>query len=215
MIFTLDPIESPAERVARIAREVGKAGPMGAYLDRSRYVEFLDGIWGNGEQLSLVKTSCAIVAGAVLGYAGHQLVKPWKADGSWGITSWINIGFNHPSWEEAKEGKEPEVGDVIYRGKPTGFNGHVQVVAEKNNDGWIVFEGGGLLEPKELTGIPRKLAIRTQGTVTRLSKPKNIFLPDGLGRRPAGWWKSNLFVPTYNQILQKLKDENGLSSCSS
>lgn len=210
MNFSLDPSESPGQRVARFAREVGSSGPMGAYLLRDRYVSFLDGIWDRGEQLSLVHTSCAVVAGGVLGYAGHPLRKPWIADGTWGITTWLNLDFGHPAWRRVSDpGPAIGVGDVFFRGDPQGSNGHVGLVTEVLSDGrMITLEGGGSWQgppPSVLTPAQVKA---TSGTITRLSKPKNLFVPDSLGRVPVGWWCADRFVPTYDELLERLLEEN-------
>ena len=193
-----------------MAREVGARCPMGAYLERERYVEFLDGAWDRGDQLSLVKTSCAIVAGTILGYCGHPLTKPWKADGSRGIVGWLNLGFNHPSWHPVEWGGVPDAGDVVYRGSKSGTNGHTQVVANRDSETglWMTLDGGGILAPEEARGMQARKVKATEGTVTRLNQPKDILKPDGLGRVPAGWWRTELFVPTYEEVCEVLRVAN-------
>lgn len=214
MIFTLIPEESPSQRVARVAREAVKEGPMGCYLNRARYVDFL-GIWENAQSLAHVKTSCAIFAGAVWGYCGKKLRKPWKADGSWGIVTWLGLKFDHESWldaivalRQAKDGTAPIAGDVMYRGLKTGGNGHVVVLVEQLPDGrWITAEGGGGLRPEDTRGMSHPQVHATNGTVCRLSGPKDIWSLDTLGRLPAGWWRSDLVVPTYDDILNTVKEQ--------
>lgn len=219
--FVLDPTETPGERVARIAREAASEGAMGAHLRRERYAAFLE-IWNLSEDLSTlidhrlltdVKTSCAVCASAILGYAGRELRRPWKADGTWGITSWLGMGFTHPAWvdvaDAVKHGQHPSIGDVVYRGSKSGGNGHVQVLVETDGAEWVTVEGGGNLAAAEAAGMKMADIKRTNGTVMRMSaEPKNIWAPDSLGRVPAGWWVSNLSVPTYEELLERLREAN-------
>lgn len=102
--FQLDPAETPGERNARFARESVQSGTMGAFLNRADYLELLR-IWETpsvrsqtAEQLSLVHTSCAVVASSLTGHSGKPLRKPWHADGSWGICDWLGVSFHHESW---------------------------------------------------------------------------------------------------------------------
>lgn len=228
LTFVLDPNETPGQRVARVAREAVSTGPMGAYLQRERYASFLD-VWNlsyedysplidklhGGAVLAGVKTSCAVDASAVLGYCGKRLRKPWKADGSWGITSWLQVGFAHESWvdavsmdlDEKREAVLP--GDVMYRGKRTGENGHVVVLVERVGDLWITVEGGGNLTPAEAKLMSAARVKATNGTVMRESKPKDVWAFDSNGRLPAGWWRGDkIGVPTYDQILEHLNEVN-------
>lgn len=226
LTFVLDTSETPGQRIARVAREAVSTGPMGAYLQRERYASFLD-VWNlsyedysplidklhSGAVLAGVKTSCAVDASAVLGYSGKRLRKPWRADGSWGITSWLQVGFDHESWvdaldlniEEKREGVLP--GDVVYRGSKTGFNGHVVILVERVGDLWITVEGGGNLTPEERKSMSTAHIKATNGTVMRESKPKDIWTFDSSGRLPAGWWRGDkIGVPTYEEILEHLSD---------
>lgn len=228
LTFVLDPNETPGQRIARVAREAVSTGPMGTYLQRDRYASFLE-VWNlsyedysplidklhSGAVLAGVKTSCAVDASAVLGYCGKRLRKPWKADGSWGITSWLQVGFAHESWvdalsmdlDEKREAVLP--GDVVYRGKRTGENGHVVVLVERVGDLWITVEGGGNLTTSEAKLMSADRVKATNGTVMRESKPKDVWAFDSSGRLPAGWWRGDkIGVPTYEEILDHLNEVN-------
>lgn len=229
LTFVLDLNETPRQRVARVAREAVSTGPMGAYLQRERYASFLD-VWNlsyedysplidklhAGAVLAGVKTSCAVDASAVWGYCGKKLRKPWRADGTWGITSWLQVGFDHESWVDALSldlGEKRDriaVGDVLYRGRKNGYNGHVVILVEKVGDLWITVEGGGNLTSAEQKGMTASQIKATNGTVMRESpKPKDIWDYDSSGRLPAGWWRTDKAgVPTYEEILEHLSDVN-------
>lgn len=219
LTFALDPGETPGERVARIAREAASGGIMGARFQRERYAAFLE-VWGMSSDnshlidhrvLTDVKTSCAVCASALLGYAGRELRKPWVADGTWGITSWLGMGFSHPAWVNAGAWESLlSIGDVVYRGSKTGSNGHVQILVADGGAGlWFTVEGGGNLTADESKDMNQVDVARTNGTVMRMSQhPKNIWAPDSLGRVPAGWWRSDVSVPTYEELLEKLLQTN-------
>lgn len=228
LTFVLDPNETPGQRVARVAREAVATGPMGAYLQRERYASFLD-VWNlsyedysplidklhGGAVLAGVKTSCAVDASAVLGYCGKKLRKPWHADGSWGITSWLQVGFDHDSWVDAFSMELDErreavaAGDVLYRGTKVGANGHVVILVERVADLWITVEGGGNLTPTEKKSMSAQHVKATNGTVMRESQPKDIWTFDSSGRLPAGWWRCDkIGVPTYDEILDHLNETN-------
>ena len=202
-VFLYQDGESNADRVARCAEQSLAAGPMGAHLAPDRYKAFLR-VWDREEQLRFGKTSCAIYSGAVLGWCGWKLKKPWKLDGSWGITTWLNLTFQSPAWVWASEGV-PKHGVVVYRdyNRKTTALGHVQVLTRKTENGlWIVCEGGGGLRPGEATGLSTAQAKATNGTVCRMSDPKDFRAKDSLGRIPIGWWDPDLLElgdmpPTY------------------
>lgn len=223
LTFTFDAAETPAQRVARIAREAVADGPMGCWLRRDRYASFLD-IWDmsddysrlldslhSGAVLAGVKTSCAVDASAVLGYAGRKLHKPWHADGTWGITSWLGLGFDDESWVDAVDPKtgprEPEEGFVFYRGGKQASNGHVGTFSLRLANGlWRTVEGGGNLTVSDgstLTAAQRKA---TNGTVMRMTpEGKDPLAVDSLGRHLTGWWDTNrIGLPTGEEVLERL-----------
>lgn len=225
LTFVFDAAETPAERVGRIAREAVSEGTMGCWLRRDRYTSFLD-IWNMSEDYSYlidslhagkvlggVKTSCAVDASAVLGYAGRKLHKPWHADGTWGITSWLGLGFGDESWVDAVDRKtgvrrEPEVGFVFYRGGKTASNGHVGVFGLKLENGlWRTVEGGGNLRGDEGKGLTTAQQAATNGTVMRMTpeEGKDFWALDSSGRHPTGWWDTNrIGLPTGDDVLRGL-----------
>lgn len=194
------------------------AGPVGCWLDVHRYKLFLD-IWDNADQLRFVKTSCAIFAGGVLGHCGKPLRKPWRADGTWGITSWVGARLGGTGWVHERDA-EPEPGCVFYREyslRSSGAAGHVGIFVERVGDKWITAEGGGSLRGadanklrEEFRSQPSSVIGRrikqTNGTVCRLSAPKDVRAKDGLGRVLLGWWRpEDIGVPditgsTFNPI---------------
>ncbi len=192
-VFLQGDGESNGERVARCAEQSCSDGPMGAYLDPERYMAFLH-VWGREDLLRFVKTSCAVYAGAVLGWSGKELKKPWKSDGSFGIFTWLGLSFQHPSWCWAEDGV-PDEGSIVYRDynrKTTGM-GHVQILTRRHEDGlWTVCEGGGGLRQGEGSGLSDGQRKATSGTVCRMSAPKDFRAKDSLGRLPIGWWRPDL-----------------------
>lgn len=195
-VFLWEVGEEPGARVARCARQALEPGPMGNHLRGADYQSFLE-VWERANQLRSVKTSCAVFASAVLGHCGWTLRKPWHADGTWGITSWLNMGFGHRAWIDRREPdgsyNSPEVGDVFYRGSRTGGDGHVGVFVELLPSGkWRTAEGGGSLKPDEARRIRASLAKATNGTVCRLTGPegKDPFASDP--RPIQGWWRPSL-----------------------
>lgn len=188
-VFLFEDNEPAGARVARCARQLAEPGLLCAHIRAEDYVSFL-GIRGRAEQLRFGRTSCAIVAGTVLGHCGHPLKAPWKLDGTWGITSWLNLSFGHKAW---REDKDPPVGSVLYWGSKTGSNGHVGILVEQLPDGLgITVEGGGSLSGTEakvagLTlGLTTAQIKQTNGTVCRMSKPKDYLV--SAGRKLAGYW---------------------------
>lgn len=192
-VFLRGNDETAGERMARCAREACAGGPMGAYLRREAYVSFLE-VWGRADELSRVRTSCAVFASAVKGHCGGPLTLPWKADGSWGINSWLKLSFTKPAWVPWAGSGEPAppVGAILYWGSKTGSNGHVGVVVERLPSGlYRTAEGGGSPTPADVATMRAAGATATQiaatnGTVCRLSAPKSVAI--SAGRRLAGWW---------------------------
>lgn len=194
-IFLRGDDETAGERMARCAREACAGGPMGAYLRREAYVSFL-AVWGRAEELSRVRTSCAVFASAVKGHCGGPLTLPWHADGSWGINAWLALRFTKPAWVPWAGSGEPAppVGAILYWGSKTGSNGHVGVVAERLPSGlYRTAEGGGSPTAADVATMraagatPTQIAA-TNGTVCRLSAPAGKSLALSAGRRLAGWW---------------------------
>ncbi len=203
-VFLWDEEETPGERVARCAREALADGPMGCHLRRESYVAFLDRVRGRGSQLSYVRTSCAVFAGSVLGYAGHRLKSPWRADGTWGITTWLNLHLRGRGWTDARPGTPVPVGAVFYREyglNTAGTAGHVGVVVEETPDGWVTAEGGGSPRIEDVHGLSPAKIRATNGTVCRLSDPKDIWARDSMGRRLLGWWD-----PAELNLSRNIKD---------
>ncbi len=218
-VFLYQTGESPGARFARCAEQAGLPGAMGYRVDQERYQGFLE-VRGRAKQLCQVKTSCAVVASAVMGWCGYPMRKPWKADGTWGITSWLGLTLplrngrewlgGSPSWCWAEDGV-PELGDIFYRdyARSTTNSGHVGVLVRKHDDGlWTTFEGGQWLDPKKDADIVARFAAkdlrRINGTICRLSRePKDIRAFDKMNRKLIGWWRAEKLElggmpPTYS-----------------
>ncbi len=192
-VFLFEDGESPGERIARCAEQALADGPMGNFLDGERYESFL-AVWEREHLLRSVRTSCAVFASAVLGWCGKPLKRPWKADGTWGITSWLGLSFKNAAWVWAEDAV-PEVGAVFYRdyNRQTTPLGHVGVFTQRHDDGlWTTAEGGGGLGLEDSHKLTTAQAKATSGTVCRLSKPKDVRAKDSLGRVLIGWWKPDL-----------------------
>ena len=225
LTFVFDASETPAQRVARVAREAVCDGPMGCWLRRDRYASFLD-IWNMsddyshlidslhaGKVLAGVKTSCAVDTSAVLGYAGRKLHKPWNATGAWGIEAWVGLYFSDESWVDAVDPKtgvrrEPEEGHVFYRGGKQAKNGHVGTFALRLENGlWRTVEGGGNLRGDEGEGLTAAQVKATNGTVMRMTpeEGKDVWALDSSGRHLTGWWDTNrIGLPTGEEVLGRL-----------
>jgi hypothetical protein len=190
-VFLRQDGEAPGDAIARCAEEALGGGPMGCALRGDWYREFLsvrgpDAYGHPSDALSYVHTSCAVFAGTCRIHAGIQPVVPWHADGRWGITSWLGTSFQSPLWTQASHG-EPVPGSVLYWGSQTGGNGHVGIVLARAGDLWLTAEGGGSLHPAEMAGMSATQIHQTQGTVCRLSAPKDI--SSSWGRALQGWWR--------------------------
>jgi hypothetical protein len=190
-VFLAEDGETAGAAVARCAREALAGGPMGCHLRGDHYRSFLeirgpDAYGHPSDSLSYVHTSCAVFAGTCRIHAGVQPVKPWHAEGRWGITSWLGTSFQASLWVPHHDG-EPSVGAVLYWGSLTGGNGHVGIVLERVGDLYLTAEGGGSLHPDEMKGMTATQIHQTQGTVCRMSaQPKDI--STSWGRPLQGWW---------------------------
>lgn len=207
------------QRVADTARAACLAGPMGKYLRPAFYKAFTS--CGFAQDLSGVKTSCAIFARSCLHYAGRHATKPGKIGGGiWGdwlegLTPW------HPSWLwlDGKRALDAQLapGCVIYRdyARTPGKLGHVQVLVERRGNLWITAEGGGYLDDdkkadlaliKTLSAAERKA---TDGTLSRLSEPKDIWAKDSLNRIAIGAWNPDQMTDFGAPIALPLESGSG------
>ncbi len=181
--------EPPGIRIARCAELALAAGPMGCRLRGEFYREFI--ACGFDQDLSGVRTSCAIFARAVLHWSGRRATREGKI-GQGIMGGWLEgLTMSSPSWVFATEGQPPQ-GAVVYRdyNRATTGLGHVQILVREVEPGrWLTAEGGGNLSPDELAKLSVDDAKVTSGTVCRLSvKPKDVLAKDSLGRIAIGWW---------------------------
>lgn len=176
-------------RIARCCELALAAGPMGARLRGEFYKEFVS--CGFEQDLSHVRTSCAIFARAVLHYCGRRATRPGKI-GQGIFNGWLEgLDMRHPSWTDAAN-STPVAGAVVYRdyNRATTAMGHVQVLVRETEPGrFLTAEGGGGLLADELLGMSSTDIKATNGTVCRLSqRSKDVMARDSLGRIPIGWW---------------------------
>ncbi len=175
-------------RIARCCELALAGGPMGYKLRGDFYREFI--ACGYEQDLSGVRTSCAIFARAVLHWSGRRATREGKP-GQGIFRGWLEgLDMRSPSWCYA--GESPLVpGAVVYRdyNRATTAMGHVQVLVREVGPGlWLVAEGGGGLTPVEASEMKAGDAKPTNGTVCRLSKPKDPLAKDSLGRIAIGFW---------------------------
>lgn len=217
MVFALHPDDTPGQRIARVATEALAAGPMGRYIRGDDYASFLD-IWDlsddssrlidslhAGSVLAGVKTSCAVDASAFLGYAGYHLHKPWHADGSWGIHTWLGLNENGAAWISAHDAElhavRPDVGDVLAWANPVA---HVGIVVEKLGNGlYRTAEGGGSPDTALIQGLSLQQIKATNGTLCRMTGPEGKDISHSAGRPLHGFWRASLLgLPGYEEILR-------------
>lgn len=177
-------------RIARCCELALAGGTMGYKLRHDFYKEFV--ACGFDQDLSAVRTSCAIFARAVLHWSGRRATHPGKP-GQGIFNGWLEgLDFRHPSWVWLEPGVQPVAGAIIYRdyNRQTTNMGHVQPVVREAEPGrWVTCEGGGSLTPEEASKLSVADAKATNGTVCRLSaKPKDVLAKDSLGRIALGYW---------------------------
>jgi len=176
-------------RIARCCSLALLPGPMGAKLRHDFYREFI--ACGYEQDLSGVKTSCAVFARAVLHWSGRRALHKGKP-GQGIFNGWLEgLDMHDASWcDPATEPLVP--GAVIYRdyNRQTTTMGHVQILVREQEAGlWLTAEGGGGLTPEEASHMNVLDVKATNGTVCRLSaKPKNVLAKDSLGRIVIGFW---------------------------
>ena len=142
-------IDAAAPFGARVAQCAIAALADGKLSDTSRtdfYRQFI--ACGGSEDLSRVKTSCAVFAGAVLHWAGRPARLPrYPASGVTSITSWLaGLSGASTAWRSyGQPGCLPEPGAIFYvEADSNAANNHVGVlVAELAPGVWLTAEGGG------------------------------------------------------------------------
>lgn len=195
--FNFTNCMSFGDKVAHVARTALEPGPMGYKIRGDYYKEFV--ACGTSTNLAGVKTSCAVFASACLNWAGRPfktrmhigqgIFRGWL-EGMWAYPkTWKN---QHPAWIHADEG-EPVPGAVFYRAyslRSSGRESHVGVFVERDEATglWITAEGGGGCPPDLATKMKTADVKATNGTVCRLSQPKDVYKKDTLGRVLCGWW---------------------------
>lgn len=177
-------------RIARCCELALAKGPMGYRLRGDFYKQFIS--CGFDQDLSSVRTSCAIFARAILHYCGHRATRPGKP-GQGIFNGWLEgMSMSSPSWVYLDRGGALVQGAVIYRdyNRATSNLGHVQILVREVEPGlWLTAEGGGGLTTEEAAALSVSDAKATNGTVCRLSaKPKDVLAKDSLGRIALGYW---------------------------
>lgn len=131
------------DRVAAVAVDALADGKLGQASRTDFYRAFI--ACGGTEDLSRVKTSCAVFAGACLHWAGRPARLPrYPASGATSISSWLAgplAGWHAYGHEECR----PERGAVFYvEADSNPNNNHVGVLVDELAPGvWLTAEGGG------------------------------------------------------------------------
>jgi hypothetical protein len=187
--FLWNDAEPDGLRIARCCELALTPGTMGFALRHDFYKEFI--ACGYDQDLSAVRTSCAIFARAVLHWSGRRATRKGKpGQGIFG--GWLEgLSMSAPSWCFTEN--SPLVpGAIIYRdyNRATTNLGHVQILVREMEPGkWLTAEGGGSLTPEEASKLSVADAKATNGTVCRLSaKPKDVLAKDSMGRIAIGFW---------------------------
>jgi hypothetical protein len=193
-----------AERIVAVIHRTLDPGPMGAWLRREYYKEFVS--VDRPVDHSKIKTSCAIFAHSVLHDAG-RLDKKADTIGMPIFNGWLEgLTFSHPAWEDATDSKtgarrKPPPGALFYRAyskSSGGSESHVGFFVFETSPGmWITAEGGGspdgVLDAALLKGLTATQIKETNGTLCRLSRgPKDPFAKDSRGRVLVGWFRPEL-----------------------
>lgn len=198
-----------AERIISVCHRALDPGPMGAFIRGSFYKAFT--AVGRDQDISKVKTSCAVFVHAVLHWAGRLDKKP-DVPGMGIFNGWLErLSYAHPAWEDSHDSKgakrQPPPGAICYRAYTKASGGqesHVEILLFETSPGmWFVASGGSSPDPvkdketlKHMTTAEIKA---TNGTLCRITAaPKDVFKSDSLGRQLIGWWRPELlddFVP--------------------
>jgi hypothetical protein len=191
---------TPGDRIAQVCVEALHLGPMGCHVRPQDYRRFVScglnpAMTDRTVDIGAIKTSCAVFARAALHWAGRRVTRAGRI-GQGIFNGWLEgLSTSHKAWVDAK-GQAPPVGAVFYRayGKHTsGQESHVGVFIRAQAGGlWITAEGGGSLTKEEANALSVAKAKATNGTVCRLSRPKDVYARDGLGRALVGWWDPEL-----------------------
>jgi hypothetical protein len=218
-----------AEKIINVCHQALDAGPMGCYIRRDAYKTFTAKGFANND-ISVVKTSCAVFVGSVLHWAGRPAKKPSHI-GQGIFNGWLEgLSMQHAAWEDAvdKQGnrRQPPPGGIFYRAyskASPGTESHVGIFIFETTPGmWFTAEGGGGLTQAEAATLTTAQALASNGTMCRLSaKPKDPFAKDSLGRVLVGWFRPELLdgftgavtvIPSATPVSSPTSDEDAIVS---
>ncbi|MCK5307836.1 MAG: hypothetical protein KAJ73_04420 [Zetaproteobacteria bacterium] len=149
--FELIAGEAIRDRIVRCCNEAldCTGHKMGYSKNHDRYRDFIscrqELTIVKAEELTKVKTSCAMFVRAVLHWCGFlPPMGPYKS-GTPMFESMGNVSCQHPAFVKNKDGNKPQPGDYFYIGnKDDGTDGHTGIFLEEKNIGhWRTAEGGG------------------------------------------------------------------------
>jgi hypothetical protein len=186
---------APRERLVQCCRDILAAGPMGHNLRGEFYRRFINcGMSpaikvGNAdvEDLSPVKTSCAIFVRAIHHWCGRTAQKSIP---SAGIFNYLRVSQSHPAWVRFAGHNRPNPGDTFFvASKADGTDGHVGIfLRESEPDVWETAEGGGNDGPGGAEeGTLCRLSSQNVPTFARSLRPGGQFDPF-VGRPLRGWF---------------------------
>jgi hypothetical protein len=146
--FDLQPDETIGERVVRCCAEALAEGPIGEQDRHDFYRDFIacndELSQERAEQLTGVRTSCAMFVRAVRRWCGGPSTGPY-VPGTPMFKSMGKVSFAHPAFVANDGLSRPSPGDYFYISSAKQSNdGHTGIFVEELLDGvWSTAEGGG------------------------------------------------------------------------
>jgi hypothetical protein len=146
--FQLTPGEAVGGRIVRCCHTALDAGPMGQNDRHDFYRDFIacnqEASPQKAEQLTHVRTSCALFVRAVRQWCGAPPAGPYMP-GTPMFKSMGDVSFAHPAFRSNDGSGRPNPGDYFYISSTQSSNdGHTGIFIEETADGvWQTAEGGG------------------------------------------------------------------------
>ncbi len=144
--FTLRTGESFCDRMVRCCMEVLEGGTIGQNKRHDVYREFIscrqEENLQDAEELTKVRSSCAMFVRAVLHWCGINPTGPYKPDTAM-FVSMGNVSLSHPAFVTCNNTNKPNPGDYFYIQTEHQNNGHTGIfIKEIGDNEWKTAEGG-------------------------------------------------------------------------